>query len=457
SDDTIDLSRGVIPIRIEQWDKDDGILDGDDDQCTISMVGKEIDLTLDLGSCQIDGELMGTCGQTLIVNDVPRAVFFEFNITVEPVATAPGLNVRCLHTPIWPQPGEAVTIKAEALNGTLAPRLVPSLQIWVNDRTTPMQVVNGSTVTVTVPGSTATPPPPGPVISGDHFNYACGIVDGPTEIWTGWRTVSVGTPSIASQYNGRVPIMYTNFRNSRLDFVFYAEARSYRTISSEFLRDVETAIREAYFGRDSVYFENQDKINFWISPELTESYGALEGTFGADCVNNSSDVDNPGWEDASVILHKWVDDPTTPQFEFRNCAEPDTRFLSSNVSPNNAVRGPATLRHEVGHVPFGLADEYVGGGHFQSDPFPNIYIERAPGAVPSEYITCAEDAPNVGKTDADCRSFIEPGGSWFGLGDGTWWTSDPGTNDLMCDEGIPQPLDSRRFSWLFDECEDSSC
>ena len=47
----------------------------------------------------------------------------------EPPA-APGVLVRCTHRPIWPQPGDTVTITAESLDDNLGQRLAPTIEIW---------------------------------------------------------------------------------------------------------------------------------------------------------------------------------------------------------------------------------------------------------------------------------------------------------------------------------------
>src|SRR5206468_1951443 len=80
--------------------------------------------------------------------------------------------------------------------------------------------------------------------------------------------------------------------------------------------------------------------------------------------------------------------------------------------------GFGVVRHETGHAPFGLSDEYCcDGGYWQPSTDPNLYSSQA---------NCANDAPNVTRTASACHSITVNGG-------GVWWTSDPASGDLMVD------------------------
>jgi hypothetical protein len=397
----VDISRGTIPIVIEQWDADSGVTFGDD-QCNISATGDEIDLLLDLTACTVSGEVSGICDVTLAS---PTRESFQFSVRVEEPASAPDLNVRCIHNPIWPQPGDPVTIRAQSLDGRLAPRLADTVEIWVDNQTAPALTAPGMEHTFTA----------GP-FTGETFTYGCRIVDDGLEAWTGWRTVAVGTSSLTEAYRGRIPILYTGPRPSRLDMVFYADRDSYMGSNDpQFLNDVGNAITMSYFTED-VFLVNQDKMNYWLAEDT--------GTADPDC---EIEAPQKSWEDAGIIFH--TDD-------FRDC-NPGGVFSSEPASFR-------TILHETGHRPFGLADEYPpDGGYFQTEIFPNVYSTG-----------CAEDAVNVGRTAGDCRSFEEEVPWWFNR---IWFTSDPASDDLMVDRGTRRALDNRRIHWLFDVCRGSGC
>ncbi|HEX6899379.1 MAG TPA: hypothetical protein VF789_06680 [Thermoanaerobaculia bacterium] len=405
----VDISRGTIPIVIEQWDADSGAT-GSDDQCQISATGNELDLLLDLTACTVSGEVSGVCDVTL---ESPSFESLEFSIRVEEPASAPGLNVRCIHDPIWPQPGDTVRITADSLDGNLGQRLADRVEIWVDNQTNPSVNAPGFNSAFTA----------GPY-TGEKLTYGCRIVDDGLVAWTGWRTVAVGTSPLTEDYGGRIPILYTGPRSSRLDMVFYADRDSYTSSNDpQFLTDVRNAIVNSYYTED-VFLVNQDRMNYWLA----------EDTGRAD---TGCEIEAPrkSWEDAGIILHT---------DNLRDCAK--NGVFSSEP---NSFR---TILHETGHRPFGLADEYCcDGGYFQTNPFPDLY---SPVAPIFSLVTCAEDAVNVGRTEADCRSFVEDVPWWF---DNTWFTSDPASDDLMVDRGRRRALDNRRIFWLFDVCRGSGC
>jgi len=416
---TVDFSAGSINISIEQWDED-GLLTFNDDHCDItSNAGKNLDITLDLANCLISGEANGECNMSLSGRGS-----FRFRVNVDEPPSAPGLQTTCIHDPLWPQPGDTVQISANSLDGTLNSKLADSIEIWVNEQDSPAFAASGSSATFTA----------GP-FTNSTFTYGCRILDDGLTIWTGWRTVAVGTSDITRDFGNRVPVIFTGARSSHIDLVFYPDEDSYTdSTDPQFLTDVLTAIQNSYF-TDKIYLDNQDKINYWIALETGKADGFTDG----DCL---LEANQKAWEDAGAVFHT---------DSLRDCAPGGQRLYSSE--PNSF----GTILHETGHRPFGLADEYCcDGGYFQADPFPNIYAAFPDTILSSSIIIpgCAGDAFNVGKTDSDCRSWVDPVPWWF---DDTWWTSDPGSDDIMVDSGARQALDNRRMNWLFDVCRGAGC
>ncbi len=401
---SVDFASNSVNIQIEQRDRD-GFLTGDDDVCDISPVGNELDFSLDLAACTVTGEVNGKCGDQLEGDGQ-----FHFRVSVKEPTSAPGLQTSCIHSPIWPQPGDTVTITAKSLDDALGSRLADSIEIWFEDRDAPVVGAGGFTQTFT---STSLVSP--------SFNYGCRVLDDGMAAWTGWRTVAVGTSELTDSYNGRIPIIYSGPRSSSLDFVFYADQGTYNgSADPQFITNVETAISNSYF-TDVLYIQNQDKMNYWLAQETAEAGNGFPGC--------NQSAPQKAWEDAAVIFHT---------DSFRDCAV-DGTFTSEPTSFG-------TILHETGHRPFGLADEYCcDGGYFQTDEFPNLWDDGD---------DCAPDAPNLGKMPSDCRSFLEDVPWWF---DDRWWTTDPANNDLMVDQGPRQPHDSRRMNWLFDVCRGAGC
>jgi hypothetical protein len=211
-----------------------------------------------------------------------------------------------------------------------------------------------------------------------------------------------------------------------------------------FQTDVRDAIVDAYYVRSpsdpgrpvnnpadfAIFLANQDKFNFWIANER----GHLDTS--GDCEHEGPQI---GFADSHVLLHNKV---------FRDCQNPDLRTFSS------FAHNPGTILHESGHGLFGLADEYCcDGGYFQTATNPNIYLKRQPPPPPVR-LRCADDAPNLGRTAADCRDFSEDIPFWF---DTDWSTSEPATDDLMADIGKPQAADIRRIEAVFAACLNAGC
>jgi hypothetical protein len=112
------------------------------------------------------------------------------------------------------------------------------------------------------------------------------------------------------------------------------------------------------------------------------------------------------------------------------------------------------LRHEAGHRPFGLADESCrvddetgdptcDGGYHQSRAVPNLYRTLR---------ACEDDAADLGRTAANCRTFT----STHPLGQ-TWFTSEPQPDDLMFNNTVPRAADIRRILWLYARCSEGRC
>lgn len=445
----VPLEWGTIPISISQWDRDDYIPFDDDDNCNIGQdQDKALDLILDLANRTVsrDGVVIGRDRETLTA----RGGQFRFRIEVEDPTSAPDLNVRCIHDPIWPQPGQEVTITAEALNDQLTEKYVGPIEIWVDDRTAPRDDIKESLYTNTYKFT----PPDGT----NSFNYGCRVIDGDQKVWTGWRRVAVGTGDDPSK--SRIRVLETGQRSNNIDIVFYPDRDSYTGWKDPvFLQHVLEGIRKGYLTK-KVFLNRQNRINYWIAnyrPHADPYLGACtvldtDRDFPA-WVRVVNKVDMKPWEDVGVVLHTDY---------FRDCAIWG-RWITvgpSLVNPNSP--DPNTLAHETGHTPFWLIDEYCCNTiYWETDEKPNVY---------GSLYACEEDAPHVGATASDCRGWtadILPG-----LIQLNWWTSDPEGNDLMEDSDPPlfshplitdeeqrkrfghkpQPLDERRINWVIDTC-----
>lgn len=331
----------------------------------------------------------------------------------EPVAV-PGLRVRCLHEPLWPQDGDEVTITAESLDGGLNDRTADTIEIWVDDQSDPVETEAGAREATTTAG---------PFDDGDTFAYGCRVEDDDDVVFSGWRRTQVGDPD-----ERPVPVVFNTADTEAIDVLFVPDEDSYSSPSDpDWLEDAHALIADFYYGEE-VFVAQQRNLNFWLSQDM----GTAERDDDDNCILGKPDGfdSDYAFADSAGIFHT---------DKFRDCAG-GRLFSSESGTEANRV-----ILHETGHSPFGLADEYCcDGGYWEPDPNPNLYASEE---------ACDDDAPDVGRTASDCREFEDDH-------DGDkWWTSDPSGSDLMVNNGAVQALDSRRIDWLFDQCVrgDTSC
>jgi len=430
--ENVDLSAGTVNVSIEIWDDDDPCdgpftLRGDDDQADITPhAGRTLDFTVSLAPCTLTGGVTAGCQVDVqsagTADDDIASIIFQ--VAVDEPPSAPGMNVRCLHTPLWPQPGDTVTIRVEYLDGNLQPdtKLADKVQVFTgNNQATPAsEVSSAEELTFT-----------SPAVSGSTFSYACRIVDDAIPIWTGWRSVQVGASSDPS---GAVPVMFTGPMASRVDVVLIPDGDSYSTgaMSAAFQTDMRALIDAAYFAQGDatadagLLLTNQDTFNIW----LAGATGSADGVDGDGKCQKSPPGNWDalyGFADVGAIIH--TDD-------FRDCASGNT-FSSEQDDWR-------VFRHEQGHRPFGMADEYCcDGGYFQTDELPNVYEDGS---------ACEADAPALGRAPGACRGWQSTRNDEF------YETSEPMSGDLMVDNTTPQAADIRRITWMLDtQCASGNC
>ncbi len=437
-------SQGTVDVDLEIWDED-GFLRGPDDQLDLdpapgpTVDARRLSFRVDIQECMngtnfgLTGEASGRCGQVRSTGREPgiRGTVI-LNVEVERPPQAPGLRVRCLHDPIWPQPGDTVTVTAESLNDAEVGKTAvggSDLEIWTDPANGPAQTCTGDTCTFQA----------GPFQNGTGgFTYGCLVRNGGNEAWSGWRTTQVGNPS----GNRPVPILLTGSPSSRIDVVL-VPSRQVCTAGScvnytsaldpVFLNRAHQVIRDAYYSWD-IHLRNQDSLNFWLATDLGHAAQGFVLDAPADWTSVYS------FADVGVLLH---------ENSFRDAARPCDRIFSSEPF------SPGTIVHETGHSPFGLTDEYCCDPPYdQKAKFPNVYRSEA---------ACHADIPDLlhwepSRVPADCREIqqTQPNGSVHRTG---WWVSDPPNNDLMAGSGDrrPQAADTRRIEWIYDMCNEAAC
>lgn len=439
-DDT--LNDETVTLTVGVWDADDFNNRQEADLTTTS--NRSLELNVNVAQC-LSGVNAGTvtgsgvnaaCGQTITSQGTAseNTARIEFRVQADRPPTAPGLNVLCLHEPLWPQPGDNVTVKAEALSDTLGQKLVDGIDVFLASTAAP-----ANTCALDDECSASA------TAGGDSIFYGCRVRDGDDVVWSGWKRVQVGNPPLGQQ---AVPVIFTGPSRSRVDIVFVPDVDSFPNPSdSQYLSQVRTAIRMAYFGGNEIspgglsdtdrafgerlFLSNQDRINFW----LARDGGDIDGT-----PSKCSGISKPtNWDtdyafaDSGALLH---------QDEFRDCALPGDRIFGSETFSFR------TMIHETLHSPFGLADEYCCDSHyFQPNPLPNLYGSES---------ACLNDILSLSEWDPIIGDPARTGGSCMDIGNGMW-TSEATADDIMSNRGEFNAADVRRVQFLFDRCASASC
>lgn len=406
----VNPSTGSVDVSLTVKEED-GLFNGDDDTADV-IAGGVVNAKVDLRPCKVwVSGIPYSCGAPITLSSGDKVVF---KIDVLLPAATPGLRMQCLHEPLWPQPGDLVTITATALDGAANAVVgVDEVRITVNG--TDMKRVTAA------PQATYTF-----TAVGKEFWYECSAEDqgGVEAASTSPRMVRVGWEDEIA-----VPVVYTGTSVHRIDIVVLADRDSYPSGASDpvFLKHLHDVLlempanpanqRRGYFGNEYV-LANQHSLNIWVA--RASGADADNVPAGDNCTLTApEDWDRYAFADAGWILHS--DD-------FRDCADGTLKLFSSENDE------PGTSVHETGHSPFGLADEYCcDGGYFEAmDGMPNVY---------DTLVDCQNDAPAVGVSASACRNITGP-----------WFTSDPAADVMAGDRTTFNPLDRRRWSTLINSC-----
>jgi hypothetical protein len=401
---------GQVDLTLTVKDEDGGF-NFKDDTADITP-GGVVRAVVDLRPCRITiGTTAFACGAP-ITQQAGDKVVFKVDVLLPP--STPGLRMQCLHEPIWPQPGEIVTITANTLDGAANPKAAADFtKITFNG----VDVVTKNGAPQAVYKFPA---------GGSEFWYECTAEDngGIEAASTSPRMVRVGV-----QKELAVPILMTGPSNNRVDIVILADKDSYTSgpATATFLKHVHDVLlefptnpanqRRGYFANEYVLTQ-QHGFNIWLA---TDAADADEVVGKAACrLTAPENWDKYTFADAGWIIHS--DD-------FRDCAQGGLKLFSSEQDE------PGTSVHETGHSPFGLADEYCCDGGYSDAP--NLF---------STQMLCAASATTNGIPTSDCRSFTSS------VTSATWWTSDPAADVMGADRTTFNRLDRLRWNSFISDC-----
>ena len=422
--DYVPFDSATIPVSIRIEDADSN----DDDTIDVSPVGRHLNVDLSVNSagngCTISGEDTGSCGDILNVNarmdtsgtsnDRAR---MQSRINVY---ERPRVNIACSHDPIWPMPGENVTFTAQTFDANMQPLRVEEIRILQPSRTR-ATCTNSSNCSVVLSTSEAF-----------QYRYACEADTMGHEYSSGSRVSTIGQPNTGTSF----PLIRHHADTSdAVDFVFFPDDDSYSSATDDdFIEDVGDVINEAYYGFD-LYLRNQNRINFWVGTDTGQANGFGNPDNDPCLVAPASMNTTFAFADVGIILHTDT---------LRDCAT-GRNFTSEPDS----IR---TVRHETGHRPFALSDEYCcDGGYSQNTTNPNIYGPQTAGDSDA-LNACLADS--LGGLRGSCGVFtstrVSENDEFVRL-DHDPQDDDPGVkNDLMLDNRVPRAADERRIQQIFD-------
>lgn len=377
------------------------------------------------------------------------------------------LKVRCMHRPVMPQLGDAVTITAQAINERAEAIVVNSVRVYLNDIDTPVAAaVDSSQASHSF------------IASDETFSYGCAAERATVpfpETADSWRadepvlrTVDVGT--VERPALNAVPIILNGATQQKIDVVFFPDNDEYTSFQDPaFLDHVHDLIDEGFF-QIPWFVEFQWAFNFWIGMDSTANATALPPPPGIPPADNPlcSRTGPNNFEtryifaDVAAIVH-------TSRCR-DNAGSPGTFTIEYEADRLQVIA------HEAGHRPFGMADEYCcDGGYFSSrrpflssdynPPYPNMFKSEG---------KCRDAALDRGYDPDACRDIVDADT------DEDWWLWEPNyrsepdraqrVRDLMQQTGAIEPVEGEftdrydagdsevdRMGWFLSECVNGRC
>ncbi len=324
------------------------------------------------------------------------------------------LQIQCIQTPVLPQPNQNITVTATVVDESLAPHVADSIEIVIDTNRTETVIPNKS-----INSSSRLNYTIGPFSNLTTISYGCRGIDDSTSalLFTGMKKIVIGGFNESSR---AIPILFTGNRSTNMDILFIADNKTFSSpMDPNFLIDVERAI--AVYHNQSILLKNQNKTNFWVAQDMGQAK------------NNCEPIPPTNWNseyvsfEAAIILHR--------EDSIRDCTLTSTQLSTANMAA--LAKDRYLFLHEMGHLPFGLADEYDNPGFFISSyPYQNVFNSK------EECENYIQDTLDFGKV---CRKIPYADNLEY-------FTADTKPDDLMVDNKQFQDLDKRRIEQWFENC-----
>jgi hypothetical protein len=353
-----------------------------------------------------------------------------------------GPQVFIMHDPIQPDSSQQVTYTATASD----PQGIKSIVISAQHRR--FILYQGQKISEYIsttdykvcsfpppyPTSETCPVTKGPYSDGSHIGYRVTATSGPGEITTeGYIYFAAGAFPWPED---PIPIYVRGDQAEKIDLVFIPDEDYGQTgWEGGFMDDVTALVQDAFFSERLFAQEirsRREMWNFYITYK--------QGKFTEPC----SHTKPSNWTtlratvNSGFIVHKT---------DLRDCSGigDGSVFSAERLLPDTHMDYERSLTvpiHELGHSVFSLADEYSGGGLFQSAmPEHNVFPDKK---------SCGSNAQNHGWPRKNCKR----------IGITRWHRSD-GTGDIMKDtssaDNAPGPSGKLRYDWHYDQCVNQNC
>jgi hypothetical protein len=321
---------------------------------------------------------------------------------VVPPPETVGLLVRCMHSPIYPQAGEQVAIRAWALDRDGATVTADRVEVVLDDLDN--VVTNSSSQALAQHWFTP---------QGGSFSYGCRAARG-AEVAQSWyapapRLRSVDVGALNNPDWKAVPVIYHGPVSDKLDIVFFHDDDQYTSFRDpQFLTDVHDLVAEGLW-TIPWFVEHQWAFNIWIATADTADADPKDN---GRCKRDPPERKNRDYpyRDAGGIVHK------EGVFSCRDNAGSGRMFTieaERNGGPNGNRHRMQVLAHEMGHRPFGLPDEYCwldangvldcDGGYWPSLWIPSVGFEPPFPSLFAFEQQCRDEAANRAYEADDCR------------------------------------------------------
>jgi hypothetical protein len=355
-----------------------------------------------------------------------------------------GPQVFILQSPVQPARSQTVTYGATADD----PNGISRIEIWEEQRT--LQVCSNG----------QTQPPCSTVVSSRQLtpctfnaplpiNATCTVKASPYADainLVGYGVIATNSSGISTSEgyiyyavgpypwpNDPIPVYMTGAKTTHemIDLVFMPD-KDYATTypgadawQEPFMQDVSGLLKNAYLSGSNFSRETRSRRgawNFYVTYQQADAGASL----GCGLSAPSNWMNLRVTANAGLIVHTE---------DLRDCSQvlPDGSLFSAE--PASYV--PAI--HETGHGVYGLADEYCGGGLFESDVEPNVHSSQ----------TRCRDMPC--KSGAKCARICS-GQNWFRCDDG----ADLMVTTSSVNNGF-DACDQRRILWKHTQCAGGAC